>query len=198
MDVWWWRRTSSGIFDTRSFYCALSLTSQVEPSPWKGVWGVKAPRRVAFFVWTIVWGKILTMDNLRRCGYVLAGWCCMCRANGESVDHLFLHCPVAAGLWNFGVKWVISGRFRDLLFSWQNWFGKHSLIWNMVPACLLWTLWTERNRRIFEECECSESQLVESFCISLYHWSHAWGFTSSSSLVSFIMELGLNSMSIPL
>jgi hypothetical protein len=33
MDVWWWRRTSSGIFDTQSFYCALSLTSQVEPFP---------------------------------------------------------------------------------------------------------------------------------------------------------------------
>ena len=128
----------------------------------------------------------------------------MCRVNGESVDHLFLHCPMAAGLWNFvfrsfGVKWVISDRIRDLLFSWQNLFGKHSSsIWNMVPACLLWTLWTELNRRIFEKCECSKSHLVESFSISLYQWSHVWGFTSSSSLVNFITELGLISMSTPL
>jgi hypothetical protein len=57
MDVWRWKRTSTGIFDTRSFYCALSLTSQVEPFPWRGVWGVKALRRVAFFVWTVVWGQ---------------------------------------------------------------------------------------------------------------------------------------------
>jgi hypothetical protein len=98
----------------------------------------------------------------------------MCRANGESVHNLFLHCPMAVGLWNFvfrsfGVKWVISDQIRDLLFSWKNWFGKHSsLIWNMVPAYLLWTLWIERNRRIFEGCECFESQLVESFSISLY------------------------------
>ena len=77
MDVWRWKRTSTGIFDTRSFYCALSLSYQVKPFPWRGVWGVKAPWRVAFFVWTVVWGKILTMDNLRRRGYVLAGWCCM-------------------------------------------------------------------------------------------------------------------------
>ena len=57
MDVWRWKRTSTGIFDTHSFYCALSLTSQVEPFPWRGVLGVKALRRVAFFVWTVVWGQ---------------------------------------------------------------------------------------------------------------------------------------------
>uniref|UniRef100_A0A2N9IY30 Peroxisome biogenesis protein 22 n=1 Tax=Fagus sylvatica TaxID=28930 RepID=A0A2N9IY30_FAGSY len=45
MDVWRWKRTSTGIFDTRSFYCALSLSYQVKPFPWRGVWGVKAPWR---------------------------------------------------------------------------------------------------------------------------------------------------------
>ena len=68
MAVWRWKRTSTGIFDPHSFYRALSMTSQVEPFPWRGVWGVKVPRRVAFFVWTVVWGKILTMDNLGRPG----------------------------------------------------------------------------------------------------------------------------------
>jgi hypothetical protein len=46
MAVWRWKRTSTGIFDTHSFYRALSMTSQVEPFPWRGVWGVKVPRRV--------------------------------------------------------------------------------------------------------------------------------------------------------
>jgi hypothetical protein len=32
----------------------------------KGIWGVKAPRRVAFFVWMAAWGKILTCDNLHQ------------------------------------------------------------------------------------------------------------------------------------
>jgi hypothetical protein len=36
----------------------------------------------------------------------------MCKKNGESVDHLLLHCEVAAWLWNyvftlFGVEWVM-------------------------------------------------------------------------------------------
>jgi hypothetical protein len=68
----------------------------------------------------------------------------------------------------------------------------------MVPACLLWTLWTEPKRRIFEDCESSESKLIENFVTSLYQWSQAWGFTSSTSLVSFIKDLGLTYVSISL
>jgi hypothetical protein len=69
--------------------------------PWKGIWKVIAPCRVAFFVWTVAWGQILTCDNLRRRGIVLVGWCCLCRCNGEIMDHLLLHFSVAAKLWDF-------------------------------------------------------------------------------------------------
>jgi hypothetical protein len=34
--------------------------------PWKSIWKSKAPPRVAFFVWTAVLGKILTLNNLRK------------------------------------------------------------------------------------------------------------------------------------
>ena len=37
---------------------------------------------------------------------------CMCKANGKSADHLFLHHPIAKDLWNLllcvlGVTWVM-------------------------------------------------------------------------------------------
>ena len=60
--------------------------------PWKGVWKVKAPWCVSFFVWTAVWDGILIGDNLRGRGLVLVDWCIMCRSNGETADHLLLHC----------------------------------------------------------------------------------------------------------
>jgi hypothetical protein len=40
--------------------------------------------------------KILTMDNLRKRHVIVVDRCCMCKRNGESVDHLLLHCEVAA------------------------------------------------------------------------------------------------------
>ena len=99
----------------------------------------------------------------------------MCRCDGETISHLLLHCPIAYGLWSvvfrsFGILWVLPEGVSDLLFGWCNWLGKnHSKIWNMVPSCLIWTLWWERNRRSFENEERMESQLHELFSNTLYH-----------------------------
>ena len=56
----------------------------------KGIWKVKVPKRVAFFMWTAAHGQILTLDNLMLCGRPLANRCCMCCCNEESVDHLLI------------------------------------------------------------------------------------------------------------
>ena len=171
-DGWRWRRKRIGDFDTKSFNTALRGNMEVKLFPWQSIWGSKAPRRIVFFLWTTTWGKILTNDNLMRRGHVMAEWCCMCRGTGETVDHLMLHCPLMSGLWNyifhsFGIQWILSAQVMDLLFAWRNWFGKHSsAIWNLVLAYLMWIIWREHNRRIFEELECSDNQLQEIF---IYH-----------------------------
>ena len=59
----------------------------------------QATKRVAFFVWTIAWGKILTCDYLMNRGITLVDWCSMCRCSDETVDHLLLHCDIAHVLW---------------------------------------------------------------------------------------------------
>ena len=70
-DAMSWSLRNHGRFDAKSFYHALSGQSD-STFPWKAVWRVKAPRRVAFFVWIAAWGKILTCDNLMRRGYTMA------------------------------------------------------------------------------------------------------------------------------
>ena len=59
-----WKLTKNGNFDIRSFYNKLRSPLPII-FPWKGVWKVKVPRRVSFFVWIAVWDKILIGDNLR-------------------------------------------------------------------------------------------------------------------------------------
>ena len=63
-------------------------------------YGDQKPLRVAFFVWTAALGKILTIDNLRKRKVKIIDWCYMCKCNGESVDHLMLHCPIISDLWS--------------------------------------------------------------------------------------------------
>uniref|UniRef100_A0A7N2M263 Importin N-terminal domain-containing protein n=1 Tax=Quercus lobata TaxID=97700 RepID=A0A7N2M263_QUELO len=157
-DTLGWRLKGDGKFDIRSYYHAIRGASN-SLFPWKGVWKPKIPRRVAFFLWTAAHGRILTLDNLMLKGRPLATWCCMCCCDGESVDHLLLHCPVTHSLWTFmlqafGIHWVMPGSVAGLLSCWHQWLGKHNLdIWNLVLGCLMWIVWLERNRRSFEDIE---------------------------------------------
>ena len=54
-----WKYTKNGDFDIQLFYNKVR-----GPLPiifhWKGVWKVKAPQCVSFFVWIAVWDQILT------------------------------------------------------------------------------------------------------------------------------------------
>ena len=96
------------------------------------------------------------------------GWCFLCRCNGKSVAHLLLHCDVTFGLWVkafdiFGTHWVM-GRVVADLSGWWNWLGKQcSDIWNLVPLCLTWTVWKERNRCTFENMELTRDDLANIF-----------------------------------
>ncbi len=151
-------------------------------------------------MWTVAWDRILTCDNLRKRGFVLAGWCCLCKAADESVDHLFLHFRIARVIWSLvfrsvGIDWVLPHRVLDLLFGWWNWFGKKSSgVWNLIPSCLMWTVWRERNSCIFENKELALDKLLEIFFGVLFDWSRAWGLTSSPSIGDFLASLAFDNI----
>ena len=155
LDSMCWKLRQNGEFDVKSFYHALDVKVDIE-FPWRAIWRVKASRRVSFFMWSVAWGRILTCDNLMCCGYIMVGWCCMCCNDGETGNHLLIHCTLASDLWNlvlrsFGVPWEFPNNIADLLFGWFNCFGKHNCsVGNLVPLCLMWTVWHERNSRIFD------------------------------------------------
>lgn len=57
-------------------------------------------------------GRFLTNDILKKKGIILVDQCCMCRCDGEMVDHMLLHCEIAYAMSSydfcvFGVQWVI-------------------------------------------------------------------------------------------
>jgi hypothetical protein len=157
VDTLCWQRKSKGGFTVKSFYQSLS-PSPLRMFPWKCCWKPKVPPRVAFFLWTTVLSKILTVENLRKRHIIIVSWCCMCKSNKESIDNLFIHCLVEKELRNavfciFGVLWVMSQTVRELIEGWHV-FKHHQIrIWTVVPHCIIWSLWRERNSRIFEDRE---------------------------------------------
>uniref|UniRef100_A0A2N9IGC7 Reverse transcriptase zinc-binding domain-containing protein n=1 Tax=Fagus sylvatica TaxID=28930 RepID=A0A2N9IGC7_FAGSY len=94
----------------------------------KSIWKAKVPPRVAFFSWTAALGRILTAENLRRRRVIIVSWCCLCKVDGESVDHLLLHCAYAKELWDlvfamFGIAWMMPATVRDLFDCWLGKMG---------------------------------------------------------------------------
>ena len=192
-----WKLLKKGDFDIRSFYNKLQSLLPIIFS-WKGIWKVKVPLWVSFFVWIATWEKILTRDILRGRGFDFVDWCIMCRCNGETVNYLLFHCEKAYQLWSlffrsFGISWVWPRLVADTLFGWRNWFGKHSSsIWNLASLCLMWCIWRERNWRTFEDMDKSDDQLLAAFSDSLFDWSRAWGLISSDFLPLFLSSLLCN------
>jgi len=86
VDSLLWTPSSSHRFTVKSFYTLLQ-SSEHNSFPWKSVWNVKAPPRVAFFLWTTL-GRILTVDTLRKRGFSLANWCYLCKKNEKTTNHL--------------------------------------------------------------------------------------------------------------
>ena len=78
------------------------------------------------------------------------------------------------------------------LFLGENWFGKHqSTIWSMIPGCLLWLAWQERDNRIFEDNERSLDVLKHLLFGTLFQWVRIWGLTQCISISTFYNLLAL-------
>jgi hypothetical protein len=197
-DKLWWMPSSKGVFEVKSFYRAISSHGSVS-FPWKSVWKSKAPPRVAFFVWTAVHSKILTLDNLGRRGLVVVNRCWLCESDVESVDHLLLHCAVARDLWTtffarFGLCWVMPRSVKELLASW--WTAgrtRSAVVWKMVPHCILWCIWRERNNRCFEGVSRTREELIHFFLVTLFSWTTGWLAPRVISLVDFLSLFSISS-----
>jgi hypothetical protein len=80
---------------------------------------------------------------------VVVNRCWLCEMEGESVDHLLLHCATASALWNafffvrFGLCWVMPRSVKELIACW--WLGG----------------------RLYEECNCVENGPTLYFVVYL-------------------------------
>jgi hypothetical protein len=171
-DKLWRVPSNRGMFNVRSFYSVLGCNDGF-PFPWKSVWQIKVPLRVAFFAWSVALGKIYTMDNLKKRYIIVVGRCCMCKRNGESVEYLLLHCEVANASWNvffsqFELSLVMPRRVVDLYTCW--WTARSTwsvIVWKIVPSCLLWCLYRKMSDRSFEDRKKTLDEIVsflQNFC----------------------------------
>ena len=67
----------------------------------------------------------------------------------------------------FGISWVLPQSIADLLFGWWNGLGRHeSNVWNLVPLCLIWIVWKERNSHTSKMCQAQIINFRNALCLS--------------------------------
>ena len=192
-----WKPARNKSFKASKYYFSLSSNPNIV-FPWKPVQRSKIPLRVAFFSWTPTLGKILILENLWYEGVTIADWCYVCKKSGESVNHLLLHCPIAYELWSmvwtlFGLLWGMPQSVTDLLSSWQGSFGGHRSIdlQRVVPHCVLWCIWRERNSRCFEGNEQSILELKSLLFHTLLEWNSSFNLFPSSKFLEMLDHCNL-------
>ena len=152
---------------------------------------------MGFFAWEASWGKVLTLDYLKRRGRVLTNRCFLCEEEEESIDHLLVHCSKAKVLWDLllglvGVRCVFPKSVRETFLSWRETFvGKNcKKAWMKAPLCIFWTIWLERNSIYFDNKDFSMQRMKSSFVCNLWSWTNLYMVDRPSSPTDFLNWLG--------
>ena len=108
-------------------------------------------------------GQDFDSNQFKKSRWKMPNRCYMCKEEEKTSVHILLHCPKACILWQlifvlFGVQWVMHSSMRGFLLGWGGFpVGRKRINARKVaPLCLFWSIWRERNRRAFENCECSD------------------------------------------
>lgn len=100
-----WQGNRQGTFSIKSAYKEFNVSNnQIDCWPWKLIWKVKIPYKVACFTWLLARKAVLTQDILIRRGFHLCSKCYLCGEEAETISHLFLHCRIIEQLWRIFIN----------------------------------------------------------------------------------------------
>ncbi|KAL4393487.1 hypothetical protein AHAS_Ahas02G0056900 [Arachis hypogaea] len=130
------------------------------------VWKDLVLPRVELFIWFILTGRVNMKERLSRLGVVNQEdvVCVLCNESVESGYHLFLGCEFS---------WQSCPRMLKEHF--QSWTelstSKQERKRWMVSFCtIIWNIWLERNRRIFQNKEKGADDIIYQSSMNYKEW----------------------------
>jgi len=103
-----------------------------------------------FLFWMVLHHRVLTWDNLCRRGWQGPGLCSLCLSEGETIEHLFIHCRFTRNLWNniFSSLHIVWSwdlmSIKECLLNWYDLNQTHKTL--LIFIC--WGIWKCRNHMI--------------------------------------------------
>ncbi|KAK1310845.1 hypothetical protein QJS10_CPA08g01101 [Acorus calamus] len=128
---------------------------------WKEIWSFKFPLKVKAFTWLVYLHRILTKEYRAKWVPDLDKTCIMCGSASESIEHLFILCPMARRVWDWlQLATGLDVNFQSLEEMWEagrrlctpgDKSVKAKISQSFVPA-VVWSIWISRNMALFRAC----------------------------------------------
>ncbi|XP_074298357.1 uncharacterized protein LOC141629219 [Silene latifolia] len=131
------------------------------------VWNKAVLPKHSFMVVLAMQRKLATIDQLMHRGVHLVNRCVLCKAANEDHSHLFFKCSYSSHIWQQLLEWMgMRGRSMNLK-SELHWLvgRRHRKHWKAlkISSCLnalTYSLWEERNSRIFNNLEHDAAYII--------------------------------------
>lgn len=107
--------------------------------------------------------------------------CIICSFPFEFSNHLLLHCQFDQTIWHlrlslWNIKWVFPHSLKAAFDQWQtlsrcDFFKK---AWHATIFIIVWSVWKERNSRIFEKSSSLTKDIQDLVLLRLGWWIKGW------------------------
>lgn len=185
-DTILWTASSSGSYSASSAY-QLQFAGATIPFLATKVWGTKAEPKCKLFMWLLLHRKALTADRLAIRGWPHDEVCKLCLTGYETNEHLARECFFSRGVWGIVTTWLSIPHGAAPIFSTlEEWWNANTegcdaaarMRFGHATTYVLWNVWKERNRRIFNDA--SRSVLDVAYLVMEDLNQVRWAFALTS------------------
>ncbi|XP_039069262.1 uncharacterized protein LOC120215754 [Hibiscus syriacus] len=146
-----------------------SIRIKREKVPWQNlIWFPMHIPKFSLIAWMSLLNRLPTRDRLLKMGISTEWTCVNCRIDQEIRNHIFCQCTLAVQLWSSVLS--LNG-LKNTSTTWEEmvnqatstWKGKSLLITILKISWIayIYTLWEERNHRIFKSRYRSSDELLK-------------------------------------
>ncbi|CAM0877798.1 unnamed protein product [Alopecurus aequalis] len=178
-----WKWTTDGCYTASSAYAAQFIGT-IRPSFPLFIWKSDAPPKQKFYAWLAVQGRCLTADNLAKRGIPHNPCCPLCNSCPETAAHLLAACSYTQVVWKLVVDrarlpiTVVPAADTTSLSTWMEDTSRTidenaGKLWRSVTPLVWWSIWKERNERVFRQHACSPVELFQKLLAEGQAWINA-------------------------
>nr|GMC91086.1 reverse transcriptase [Ipomoea batatas] len=163
LDALYWSASPGGTFSVSEAYRYIAGNDETRVVDW--VWKTKVWERCRMFLRLVVKDKLLTNAVTKTRGLTDNCSCMGCGEDGESIDHILIHCDLARECWrksyhptNF--KYSQTTSFAPWLKgNYSSNITMNGIPWSLTFSYMCWELWKAKNK-IFEHSSLSPEEIV--------------------------------------